>query len=191
MEPVNDIRDNTLGIDDLRPRRPQKRTLMDRFMPRRRPFILFDPDRCTGCGTCEMVCATRNAEKIAPASASIRVIRDDARGRNLAVYCQHCRKPLCVEACPTRAMAKGEDGIVRIEKLFCTSCGLCAAACPEAAPLRDGRTSEIRKCDLCEGDPQCVAYCPAKVLRLTDAGQFSHHRMKAYARSLAASEKPE
>ena len=172
MESANDIREKTLGIDDLRPRMPEKRTLRERFWPRRRPFILFDPDRCTGCGTCEAVCATRNTGKIAPASASLRVIRDDVRGRNLAVYCQHCRKPLCVEACPTRAITRGEDGIVRIDKLFCTSCGLCTAACPEAAPLRDGRTSEIRKCDLCEGDPLCVKHCPNGALTYTRGKAF-------------------
>jgi len=40
------------------------------------------------------------------------------------------------------------------------------------------------KCDLCEGDPQCVAYCPAKVLKQTDAGKMATHRMKGYARFL-------
>jgi Fe-S-cluster-containing hydrogenase component 2 len=37
------------------------------------------------------------------------------------------------------------------------------------------------KCDLCQGDPQCVLYCPAKVLKMTDAGQMARHRMKGFA----------
>jgi len=172
MEPLKDTGDNLLGLDDLRPRKQEERTLMDRFMPRRRPCILFDPARCTGCGTCEMVCATRNAGQIAPASASIRVVADEERGKNLAVYCQHCREPLCIEACPTRAIEKGADGIVRIDKLFCVSCGLCTAACPEASPLRDGRTAEIRKCDLCEGEPLCVRNCPTGALLYTKGKAF-------------------
>ena len=37
-------------------------------------------------------------------------------------------------------------------------CGLCIAACPEAAPLR-GADGKVVKCDLCGGDPQCVKAC--------------------------------
>ena len=32
------------------------------------------------------------------------------------------------------------------------------------------------KCDLCDGDPQCVKFCPTEALQLTDAlveGEFS------------------
>ena len=38
------------------------------------------------------------------------------------------------------------------------------------------------------GDPQCVAYCPAKVLRLTDADLLSRKKMRSFARSLVAAE---
>jgi len=158
---------NIITLEDLRPRREDKKTFSDYFMPRRHSGILFDPKKCTGCGTCEMVCSLRNISKIAPASASIEVLRDEENGKNFAIFCQHCRKPLCIEACPTRAIEKGEDGIVRINKLFCVECGLCTMACPEAAPLKDPITEEINKCDLCEGDPLCVKYCPAGALTFT------------------------
>ncbi|MBN2686821.1 MAG: 4Fe-4S binding protein [Deltaproteobacteria bacterium] len=165
-------RNNTVTLETLRPHLKEKETLSDRIMPRRHPFILFDPEKCTGCTTCEMVCSQRNVLKVAPLSASVAILRDEEKGKNFAVLCQHCRKPLCIEACPTRAIDKGEDGIVRIDKLFCVECGLCIMACPEAAPLRDHKTKGINKCDLCDGDPLCVKYCPEKALTFTRGKGF-------------------
>ena len=163
---------NSITLDDLRPRSKEKRSLSEHFMPSRHSYILFDPEKCTGCGTCEMVCSQRNTAKIAPSSASIQVIRDEDLGKNFAILCQHCRRPLCLEACPTRAIEKGDDGIVRINKLFCVECGLCTMACPEAAPLRDQKTRGINKCDLCDGDPLCVKHCPEKALTFTRGKAF-------------------
>jgi len=167
MQEETSQQDNSITLEDLRPRRDDKKPLTGYFMPRRHLAILFDPKKCTGCGTCEMVCSLRNVSQIAPVSASMEIIRDQEKNNNFAIFCQHCREPLCVEACPTRAIEKGEDGIVRINKVFCVACGLCTMACPEAAPLKDSRTGEINKCDLCEGDPQCVKYCPAGALTFT------------------------
>ncbi len=161
-----------LNLEDLRPRLVPRERFSDRFMPRRSGQLLFDPSRCTGCGTCEMVCGSRNVSLVAPASASVRVFRDEGRGKNFALYCQHCRRPLCLEACPTRAITRGEDGIVRIDRVFCVGCGLCTMACPEAAPLRDHRTKEIHKCDLCEGDPLCARHCPEGALSFTRGKAF-------------------
>jgi len=161
-----------LNLEDLRPRQPEKKKFSDRFMPRRNKYILFDPATCTGCGTCEMICSTRNVAKVAPASASVKVLSDEKLGKNFAILCQHCRRPLCLEACPTRAIEKGDDGIVRINDLFCVDCGLCTMACPEAAPLKDPGTGEIHKCDLCEGDPLCVKHCPEGALTYTRGKAF-------------------
>ena len=131
--------DFSLNLEDLRPRPREKKHLSEYFMPRRHSFIIFHPDRCTGCGACEMICSTRNTEKVAPVSASVKVVRDEKEGKNFSILCQHCRKPLCLPACPTRAIEKGDDGIVRIDKLFCTECGLCTMACPAAAPHKRPR----------------------------------------------------
>jgi len=171
QEPMNEG-DLSLDINVLRPRPVEKKTLSGYFMPPRHPFILFDPQKCTGCGTCEMICSARNTNRVAPLSASVQVLADERSGKNLAILCQHCRRPLCIPACPTRAIEKGSDGIVRINKLFCTDCGLCTMACPAAAPLKDPDTREIHKCDLCEGDPLCVKHCPEKALTFTRGKAF-------------------
>ena len=172
IQEPSDEQDYSLNLDDLRPRPVEKRTFSGYFMPPRHSFVLFDPDKCTGCGTCEMICSTRNTGKVAPASASVKVVTDEKLGKNFTILCQHCRKPLCLPACPTRAIEKGNDGIVRIDKLFCTECGLCTMACPAAAPLKDPGNQEIHKCDLCEGDPLCVRHCPEKALTFTRGKAF-------------------
>ena len=158
--------DTTLSLDDLKPQ-PRKRR-----PPRRPPVMLFDPTRCTGCGDCVTACEKRHLSQNLPAAAAIRVLRSEESGKNFALFCQHCREPLCVAACPTRAIEKGEDGIVRIDRRFCTDCGLCAMACPESAPLKDPVTGRIEKCDLCDGDPVCVKQCPEGALKLTRGKAF-------------------
>ncbi|HOO37488.1 MAG TPA: 4Fe-4S binding protein [Deltaproteobacteria bacterium] len=147
-----------IDIKDLRPLPAKKK------LPRHPPVIVFNPSKCTGCSTCEMVCSNRNVDKVAPASSSIKVLRNEEEGKNFAALCLHCREPLCLEACPTRAIDKDDEGIVRIRRLFCVECGICTLACPESAPMVEPVTGKIRKCDLCEGDPLCVKHCPEGAL---------------------------
>ncbi|MBN1105885.1 MAG: 4Fe-4S binding protein [Deltaproteobacteria bacterium] len=136
------------------------------------PSLVFDPEKCTGCRTCEMICSAREEAFLSPASAGIRVIRDEEKGKAFAVFCQHCRDPVCMDVCPTKAIQKGVDGIVRIEGKACVHCGLCAMACPEAAPLVNPADGRIHKCDLCQGDPECVKHCPEGALVFSKGRAF-------------------
>lgn len=172
MQETSNKHNYSINLDELRPRPEEKKTFSEYFMPPRHSCILYDPGKCTGCRTCEAICSARNTQKITPSSSSIKIISDDRQGKNFGILCQHCRKPLCLETCPSRAIDKGEDGIVRINKLFCTDCGLCAMACPSAAPLKDPGTQEIHKCDLCEGEPLCVKNCPQDALTFTRGKAF-------------------
>lgn len=155
------------------PPSPTRRlSLLGRMRRGRSPSLVFDPRICSGCRTCEMVCSAQEGTFLSPASAGIRVIRDEEKGKAFAVFCQHCRDPLCMDVCPTKAISKAGDGIVRIDPKACVHCGLCAMACPEAAPLANPADGRIHKCDLCDGDPECVKQCPERALSFSKGRTF-------------------
>ena len=161
-----------IDLDDLRPR-PTKASL-----PRRPAVLVFDPRQCNGCGECVTACAERRAAKNPGAGAAIRILAPETEGgRHFAIFCQHCREPLCLPVCPTRAIEKGPDGIVRINRRFCTDCGLCALACPESAPLKNMQTGRIDKCDLCDGAPACAQRCTEGALKFTRGKAFGWIRL--------------
>lgn len=148
--------------DRMPPPPPAKKpSWKERLWPRREPRMVLDPRLCNGCAECETACSNRDPAN--PGPARIEVLKKESSGTNFAIFCQHCLDPLCLQACPQRAISRGEDGIVRIDKRLCAQCGICMDACPEAAPLRTPE-GEVVKCDLCDGNPACVSACPEKAL---------------------------
>ncbi|MES0445559.1 MAG: sulfate reduction electron transfer complex DsrMKJOP subunit DsrO [Desulfobacterales bacterium] len=80
--------------------------------------------------------------------------------------CNHCEKPACVRACPTKATFKREDGIVLMDFHRCIGCRFCMAACPygsrsfnfrDPRPFIEERNPEfptrmkgvVEKCNFC------------------------------------------
>ena len=167
LQPAEAESGDFLNIQELKSSPEYHPSLFHRMTGKRSPAIVFDPDKCTGCSTCEMVCSSRNDFPVSPAAASIRIVRDMQVGKNFAIFCQHCKEPTCMNVCPVHAIAKDKDGIVKIDDKLCVHCGLCAMVCPEAAPLISPRDRTVQKCDLCEGDPLCVKHCPEQALVFT------------------------
>ncbi len=119
--------------------------------------------QCMGCRICELVCgATRHAFN--PARSRIRVT-EKLYAHPEVYVCKQCESPACVEACPPGALYK-TDTMVVFEQEKCTSCFLCVEACPYDALFVFG--DNLLKCDVCQGDPQCLKYCPKGVFKLVD-----------------------
>ena len=90
----------------------------------------------------------------------------------MSLTCQQCDNPACVAACPTGAMQKYADGIVRSDHEVCIGCGSCATACPYGHPFVSAELKKSIKCVLCTDEasedgvphPACATACPVRAL---------------------------
>src|SRR5210317_1548205 len=93
--------------------------------------IAFDPDACTGCGTCELACSSRAGNIINPKWSCITVHYDSTQGEASHDVCIQCRYPSCLYACPSDAIAVDEKtGARYMDQDKCVACGSCQKACP-------------------------------------------------------------
>jgi len=144
----------------------------------------LDQTACSGCKACQAACKDRHGLAVGVLWRRVYEVaggswrrdgeawRTDAFAFNLSLSCNHCAEPVCVEVCPTGAIARGADGLVLIDRERCLGCRYCAWACPYGAPQYDERAGKMTKCDLCADDlaagrpPACVAACPMRALDL-------------------------
>ena len=148
----------------------------------------FDGTRCTGCKTCMMACKDYYG---LPSSIAYRQVYEyELHGEwkcddlgcwtpggatyYVSISCQHCANPACMHVCPTGAMHKEQNGIVRVDDMRCIGCGYCHLACPYNAPKVDEVAGHSVKCTGCyerveQGlPPVCVAACPQRALGFGD-----------------------
>jgi len=129
------------------------------------------PDKCCGCRICEMACSMIHLGMFNPRKALLRVeINRSLRSGpetsqiDVAIVCLQCKPAPCAEACPEGAIEKGESGAWAVDKGKCTGCGLCVDVCLHGMISVDSDQKVARKCDLCQGSPVCVRYCPMEAL---------------------------
>ena len=157
----------------------------------KRPAFYMDSQICTGCKTCMVACKDKND---LPAGVRWRRVveysggewlplpdgtfRQDVFAYYLSVSCNHCAEPVCVEVCPTTAMNRDENGIVRVDQATCVGCSNCQGACPYDAPQYRTDTGRMSKCDFCTdeiragNDPACVSACPTRALTIGELDEM-------------------
>jgi len=108
----------------------------------------------------------------------------------MAIACILCEKAPCVTSCPTKALFKSESGIIRVEDKNCNGCGWCIAACKFGAIASHFEKNTVVICDLCEGNPKCVEFCPKEALSLKTAEEVGQSMRRKTAKKLLA-ETPE
>jgi len=157
-------------------RMPQKATIpsiIARDIPQSRFEIAVDAPKCTGCGSCELICSLYHDGVNSPSLSRIHVVRDALSGENSIEICSQCQGPECMQACPVKeAMVVDEKTGARvIVEEECTGCGNCYRACPfnlEGCIIKHRPKEKVYvKCDLCykrEGGPACVEICPQNAL---------------------------
>ena len=81
--------------------------------------MVIDLKRCIGCYGCQLACKAEHGTP--PGVFFARVLKQEegqyptVRQLFLPVLCNHCEDAPCVDACPTGASFKWEDGIVDID----------------------------------------------------------------------------
>ena len=132
-----------------------------------RKFVAGDFDKCTGCGVCELVCALERENAFDPRRSSIKVLRL-YQLINTPVACRLCDDAPCVPACPRDALRQSEEnGIIVVDEDKCNGCGWCVEACDYGAIQLHPDTKVVFTCDLCDGEPSCVEWCPEEALDYT------------------------
>ena len=142
--------------------------------------LAIDPDKCTTCRLCELVCSQKHEGTFRPWRSHIRVAIRTEEAFYFPMVCIQCPEAPCIEECPTDALVRdaATDAVVLVEAR-CEECGICESACPYGAiRCPEGKP---RKCDLCGGDPECVRFCAPGALRYEPPEQWAQEPRKAYA----------
>jgi DMSO reductase iron-sulfur subunit len=150
-----------------------------------------DSAACSGCKACVIACRDRHALPERLAWRRLHEVvgggwrRDgdawvnDVVAYNIPLSCNHCERAICVEVCPTGALAQRADGIVLVDAARCAGCRYCEWACPYGAPRYDAAAGVMTKCTFCAqdldagGSPACVAACGLRALDFGDAAELA------------------
>jgi len=147
--------------------------------------LTVNPDKCTGCRLCEMACAVTNVQAFDLTQSRIKVISFGREFFQFPISCLQCDVPLCALVCPTGAITKEEtSGIVRISKTKCIGCRMCIMACPFGNILLSLEERKAVKCELCDGDPQCVRFCVTEALQYREPEEQTIDKTVAFAERL-------
>jgi Fe-S-cluster-containing hydrogenase component 2 len=124
--------------------------------------LSYDPELCVGCYLCQDVCS-ETWHKVADVEKSNIRIQEDGSGDLRAVYCVQCGE--CINVCPTEALYRDKQGIVRIRKKLCVGCLSCVGFCPHLAMYYYRDQVEPFKCIACG---TCAKECPNDALSIVE-----------------------
>lgn len=147
-------------------------------MPQKHYVMAFDLERCTGCHACSVACKVENDVPLGNFRTKVYYYDEGryptVRRHFLPTVCMQCKDAPCLQACPTKSISRGEDGIVRINPETCTGNGQCVEACPYGAIYVHPDTGQADKCDFCSHrlevgmEPACVETCPGGTIIFGD-----------------------
>lgn len=150
-------------------------------------IIVVEPSKCTGCRLCEVVCSAAKHGAVNPTRARIAVVKWESICLETPMLCQQCESAPCVAICPVKALTLDELLVrVNIDHERCIGCRFCVAVCPFGAMGIDPAERKVVKCDLCDGEPRCVAFCETKALQYVDASLANRTKMRLAAGKLSS-----
>jgi len=139
------------------------------------------PQMCSGCRLCEVVCSFHHEKMFAPWLSRIRVFKKEP-AVDYPVFCRRCKNPPCVKSCEFSALkVDTNSGVIVVDKEACIGCGECSKACSFGAIYMPDDGEFPLVCDLCGGDPKCVKYCPAGVLKFMTSEELARVKQEKIA----------
>ena len=76
-----------------------------------------------------------------------------------SLICRHCENGSCVRSCPTEALFRSEDGIIKRYNMRCISCKSCSVACPFGTIIPEMLPYRVTACDYCLERVKDVPFC--------------------------------
>lgn len=135
--------------------------------------LYYDIKKCTGCKTCEIVCAVGHSPSqdlvtvILEGNAALPSVKvHGVEGLNFLVACRQCKDHPCVNACIASSLSYDKEKGIIFDKEKCVGCWMCVMVCPYGAVRHDRRDAKSVRCDLCRdiNDPRCAKSCPTKAI---------------------------
>lgn len=127
--------------------------------------IHIDNTLCTGCRSCQIVCALVHFKVNNPKKSALKIeARFPDPGEYQVHICFQCGQ--CAEVCPEEAIHQDGDRYL-LDPEKCTFCNACVEACPQGVlPTHQELPSPI-KCDNCF---ECAEICAYNALSLRGSG---------------------
>src|SRR4030065_1341282 len=152
--------------------------------------LAISPEKCTGCRLCELVCSVFHDGVSNAARSRIKIMKWESEGLYIPMSCQQCQDAPCLIICPVKAISRDEKlSRVVVDHNICIGCRSCVTVCPFGAMGFNVIDRKNFKCDLCDGDPQCVRFCEVKAVNLVDAGDIGLQKGREAAMRLQAADR--
>lgn len=162
--------------------------------------IFVRADRCTGCHTCEMMCAIEHSQSKTlwgavfekPVPKKRLYVEIGQQEGAVPVVCRMCEDAPCLNACISGSLYREpETGLVLRNADKCIGCWTCIMTCPFGVVGRMERRGKLvsARCDRCHENsqgPQCVAACPTKALVYATPEEFASLQREGFAQLVRA-----
>ncbi len=150
--------------------------------------LLIDPLKCDGCKECETACAQKHAGNRKIGLKRIEVMGTGDGSFFVPSACRQCVEPPCMAVCPKKAISRDLHlERVIIDTKLCVGCAMCVSACPTGSTTFAHDLGLPYKCDLCDGNPECVRVCEKKALTYVESDRLHYPRVRQYARTMLGS----